>query len=357
MKISIEKLKQNPNNPRVISKDKYEKLKKSINDFPEMLKLRPIVVDSNNTVLGGNMRLKALIDLGFKEVEIIKADDLSEEQKKEFLIKDNLGYGEWDFEELANNWDLQKLDEWGFDNLDLKEYLEPMEATKDDFEIPESESIQTDIVQGDLFEIGPHRLICGDSTNNDFFSKLFEGKVCDLIVTDPPYNVDYSAKNNALADFRPNKNVHIDIANDKLDNQSFYDFLKKFYDNAFVFTKLGGSIYVFHADTEGINFRSAFKDAGFKLAQCLIWLKNHMVLGRQDYQWKHEPLLYGWKEGAAHGWYSDRKQTTILEFEKPQSSKEHPTMKPVTMVSYLIENSSKIGDIVFDGFMGGVQLW
>lgn len=340
MKISIEKVKENPTNPRTISNEKFEKLKKSIQDFPEMLQLRPIVVDSDCVVLGGNMRLKALKELGFKEVHIIKAESLSEDQKKEFLIKDNLGYGDWDFEELAANWDLQKLDDWGFDDLGLNEYIEANKATDDEFEMPEE--VKTDIILGDIFDIGPHRLICGDSTQADTFSKLFGDKMADLVVTDPPYNVAYEGKTKEA----------LTIQNDKQSDEGFYQFLYDFYSALGSYTKPGGGGYVWHADSEGANFRLAMKNAGIMVKQCLIWVKNSMVMGRQDYQWKHEPCLYGWKEGAAHAWYSDRKQTTILEFDRPARNAEHPTMKPIPLIAYQIENSSKAGDIVADAFGG-----
>lgn len=228
MKISIEKVKENPTNPRTISNEKFEKLKKSIQDFPEMLQLRPIVVDSDCVVLGGNMRLKALKELGFKEVHIIKAESLSEDQKKEFLIKDNLGYGDWDFEELAANWDLQKLDDWGFDDLGLNEYIEANKATDDEFEMPEE--VKTDIILGDIFDIGPHRLICGDSTQADTFSKLFGDKMADLVVTDPPYNVAYEGKTKEA----------LTIQNDKQSDEGFYQFLYDFYSALGSYTKPGG---------------------------------------------------------------------------------------------------------------------
>jgi site-specific DNA-methyltransferase (adenine-specific) len=335
--VPINTVKANPNNPRIIKDDKFAKLVKSINEFPQMLNLRPIVVNDDMVVLGGNMRLKACKEAGLKEIPIIKASELTEQQQKEFIVKDNVGYGEWDWDDLANNWDASELEEWG---LDIPGFKTEDEAQEDDYEIPEH--LRTDIVLGDLFEIGPHRLLCGDSTQTDTFAKLFENQLADLVVTDPPYNVAYEGKTKDA----------LTIQNDSMSDDSFYQFLYDFYTALGSYTKAGGAWYVWHADSEGANFRSAMKNSGIMVKQCLIWVKNSMVMGRQDYQWRHEPCLYGWKEGAAHGWYSDRKQTTILEFDRPSRNTEHPTMKPIPLIAYQIGNSSKQGDIVADGFGG-----
>jgi DNA modification methylase len=335
--VPINTVKANPNNPRIIKDDKFAKLVKSINEFPQMLNLRPIVVNDDMVVLGGNMRLKACKEAGLKEIPIIKASELTEQQQKEFIVKDNVGYGEWDWDDLANNWDSEQLQDWG---LDIPDFKTEDEAQEDDYEIPEH--LRTDIVLGDLFEIGPHRLLCGDSTQTDTFAKLFENQLADLVVTDPPYNVAYEGKTKDA----------LTIQNDSMSDDSFYQFLYDFYTALGTYTKAGGAWYVWHADSEGANFRSAMKNSGIMVKQCLIWVKNSMVMGRQDYQWRHEPCLYGWKEGAAHGWYSDRKQTTILEFDRPSRNTEHPTMKPIPLIGYQIGNSSKQGDIVADGFGG-----
>jgi len=329
----------NTENPRVIKDDKFKKLVQSIKDFPEMLEIRPIVVNSEMMILGGNMRLKAIQEIGIKEVPIIKAENLTEQQQREFLIKDNVGFGEWDWDALANDWDPTELNEWGLDvpNMDVTE----LDAQEDDFDIPEGGS-ETDIVLGDVFDIGQHRLICGDSTQTDTFEKLTEGKLADMVITDPPYNVAYEGKTKDK----------LKIDNDNMGDKQFYQFLYDFYTACGAYSKPGGAWYVWHADSEGANFRQAMKDAGIMVKQCLIWVKNSMVMGRQDYQWKHEPCLYGWKEGASHNWYSDRKQTTVLEFQRPSRNAEHPTMKPVELFSYQISNSSKQGDIVMDAFGG-----
>lgn len=338
-KVKLSEIKSNPNNPRVIKDDKFHKLVKSIKEFPKMLEIRPIVVNQDMIVLGGNMRLKASKEAGLKEVFIVKADDLTEDEQKQFIIKDNVGFGEWDWDMLANEWEADLLEEWGLDVPDFAITEEPT-AEEDDYEMPEE--VQTDIVLGDLFEIGNHKLICGDSTQTDTFEKLFGNQLADLVVTDPPYNVAYEGKTKEA----------LTIKNDSMGDGEFYQFLYDFYTALGSYTKKGGAWYVWHADSEGANFRLAMKNAGIMVKQCLIWVKNSMVMGRQDYQWKHEPCLYEWKEGASHGWYSDRKQTTVLNFDRPTRNAEHPTMKPIPLIAYQIENSSKQGDIVADGFLG-----
>ena len=339
MIVKITEIKSNPNNPRIIKDDKFKKLVKSIQEFPQMLKLRPIVVNKDMVVLGGNMRLKACKEAGLKEVHILKADELTDEQQKEFIVKDNVGFGEWDWDMLANEWDTDKLEDWGLD-LPL-DYNEVLEAEEDDFEVP-ADGIETDIVLGDLFEIGEHRLLCGDSTQTDTFKKLMNGQLADLVVTDPPYNVAYEGKTKDA----------LTIENDSMGNDDFYKFLYDFYTALTTAVKKGGAIYVWHASSEVINFGKAMVDAGWLLKQQLIWVKNSMVMGRQDYQWKHEPCLYGWLKGDSHKWYSDRKQTTVIEFDRPNRNAEHPTMKPIGLFAYQIENSSKKGDIVIDAFGG-----
>jgi site-specific DNA-methyltransferase (adenine-specific) len=336
-----------------------------------MLQKRPIAVVKEGAkwlAIGGNQRTRALADLETevngdnfvaqyettpdaqntlieyfaKGVPVMDCTDLSPEQQRRFIIADNLPFGEWDTDALANEWDADELKEWG---MNLPEWGEGgggegLEAKEDDYEMPDE--IQTDIVLGDLFEIGSHRLLCGDSTQKQTFEVLFDGQLADAIVTDPPYNVAYEGKTKDK----------LKIDNDKQEDGDFYKFLYDFYASLAAHTKAGGAWYVWHADSEGANFRRAMKDAGIMVKQCLIWVKNSMVMGRQDYHWKHEPCLYGWKEGAAHGWYSDRKQTTVLNFDRPQRNAEHPTMKPIPLFAYQIGNSSKEGDIIADGFGG-----
>ena len=336
--VSIKLVKSNPNNPRIIKDDKFKKLVASIQEFPKMLEIRPIVVNDDMIVLGGNMRLKACIHAGLKEVPIIKVSDLTEQEQKQFIIKDNVSGGEWDWSMLANEWDAEELDAWG---LDVPDFGKELEAEEDDFEAPEG-GIETDIVLGDLFEIGEHRLLCGDSTDSDAVAKLMDGQKWDLIITDPPYNVAYEGKTKDA----------LTIKNDKMKSSDFVKFLTDYFTTTLLNTKKGGGIYVFFADMELRSFVDAFLDGGFKLSQQLIWLKQTMVMGRKDYHCKHEPILYGWYEGEAHNWYSDRKQTTILEFDRPQRNGEHPTMKPILLIEYLMKNSSKKNDLIGDGFLG-----
>jgi site-specific DNA-methyltransferase (adenine-specific) len=338
-KVKISEVKMNPNNPRLIKDDKFAKLVRSIKEFPKMLEIRPIVVNADMIVLGGNMRLKACKEAGLKEVTIIFADDLTEDEQKQFIIKDNVGFGEWDWEQLANEWDADNLEDWGLDIPDF-EIKQELSAEEDDYEMPDQ--VDTDIVLGDLFEIGDHRLLCGSSTQTDNWGKIFNSELADLVVTDPPYNVAYTGKTKDA----------LTIQNDSMNDGDFYQFLYDFYTALGAYTKAGGVWYVWHADFESPNFAGAFVNSGLKLTQILIWLKPSIVMGRKDYQYKHEPCLYGWKEGAAHKWYSDRKQTTVLEFNRPSRNVEHPTMKPVELISYQIQNSSKIGDLVSDGFLG-----
>ena len=369
-KVKINSIKTNPKNPRLIKDDKFKKLVKSIQEFPQMLELRPIIVDENNIILGGNMRYKACIEAGLKEIFILKAEDLTEQQKDEFIVKDNVGFGEWDWDILANEWDTDKLQDWGLD-LPLDVSVQELEAEEDDYEIPNE--INTDIVLGDLFEIGEHRLLCGDSTQVDTWQKVMDEKLCDMVMTDPPYNIDYEGKTKDA----------LTIQNDNMTNDSFYQFLYDFYTALGSYTKKGGAWYVFHASTETVNFSTAMVNSGLLLKQYLVWVKNTMVLGRQDYQWKHELCLYGWKEGAAHYFTSERAHTTVIEdtinvnkltkdemkkmlnemlsdktkstiihCDKPHRSAEHPTMKPILLLAPLIQNSSKENEIVADGFLG-----
>jgi site-specific DNA-methyltransferase (adenine-specific) len=368
--VPISKVKLNPNNPRLIKDDKFKKLVSSIQSFPEMLDIRPIVVNSDMVVLGGNMRLRACKEAGLKEVPIIVADNIPEDRQAEFIIKDNVGFGEWDWEMLANEWDSDLLADWGLE-VPYNEVIQ-LEAEEDDYEIPDE--VHTDIVLGDLFEIGQHRLLCGDSTNTDTWEKVMNGCLANMVMTDPPYNVAYVGKTKDA----------LTIQNDKQSDLDFDQFLYDFYTALGAYTKAGGSWYVW--SPPGITetqFRNQFIASGLLLKQCLVWVKNSMVIGRQDYQWKHESCLYGWKEGAAHYFVDDRTKTTVIEdkvniakltkeqmkkmlteilsektptsvlrADKPHKSIEHPTMKPILLIAPLIQNSSKEGWIVSDGFLG-----
>ena len=334
--ININKVKSNPNNPRIIKDDKFEKLVKSIKEFPKMLELRPIVVNNDMIVLGGNMRLKACKEAGLKQVHIIKASELTEEEQREFIIKDNVGFGEWDWELINAEWDLEELYNWGLDVPNFEPIV--LEAEEDNYEMPDE--VQTDIVLGDLFEIGQHRLLCGDSTDSDQVAKLMNGQLADMCHTDPPYNIDYEGGSKKREK----------IANDKLDD--FPQFLYDVYTTISTALKKGGAIYVWHASTETHNFIQQFLNAGFLFKSYIVWNKNNSTFGRSDYHWKHEPCIYGWLDGASHSWHGDRKQTTVWDIDRPSRSEEHPTMKPIPLCCKPLENSSKQGDIVLDVFLG-----
>ena len=346
--MKLTELKPNPNNPRLIKDDKFKKLVKSLQEFPEMMEKRPMVcvtdADGKKYPLGGNMRLKALQELKYKEIPetwVTMADEWTEEKRQEFVIKDNVGFGEWDWEVLNVDWDLEQLADWGLDVPELEE--ETPEAVEDDYEIPDE--IQTDIVLGDIFELSSngltHRLLCGDSTDSDSVAKLMNGEKADIMVTDPPYNVAYEGKTKDA----------MTIQNDKMSNSDFKSFLDSFFSCSLIELKEGAPIYVFCPIEDGA-FLNAFLNSGFKLQSILIWLKNTIVMGRKDYNYKHEPILYGWKEGAAHKWYGSFDKSTIIECNKPPRNGEHPTMKPIELLETVLNNSSQSNDLVLDLFLG-----
>lgn len=338
--MKLSDIKANPDNPRVIKDEAFNRLVQSIKDFPKMMALRPMVVNDNLTVLGGNMRLRALRHLGYKDIPdewVKRASDLTEEEQKQFIIKDNVSVGDWDWDTLANEWDVQDLKDWGLE-MPADWGGERVEAKEDDYEIPDE--IETDIVVGDIFEIGEHRLMCGDSTNGDDVAKLMNGEKADMVHTDPPYNIDYEGGSKKREK----------IANDKLDD--FPKFLYDVYTTIATALKKGGAIYVWHASSETHNFIQQFLNAGFLFKSYIVWNKNNSTFGRSDYHWKHEPCIYGWLDGASHKWCGDRKQTTVWDIERPSRSDEHPTMKPIPLCSKPLKNSSVIGDIVLDVFLG-----
>lgn len=346
-KVKVKDLIQLDINPRKISAEKKQKLVESLEKF----NLAEIpAVNTDFTIIGGNQRVTALmlLERGDEEIDVRMPNrKLTKKEVKEYAIISNTHAGEFDFElmeiefadiELAEiGFDIPGLDKW---NLEHNQQM-ASEAEEDDFDVPVGGS-ETSIVEGDIFDIGQHRLLCGSSTQTDTWKRLMGEELADLVITDPPYNVAYVGKTKDA----------LKIANDAMSDGNFYQFLYDFYTALGSFTKGGGAWYVWHADSEGANFRKAMADSGVMVKQCLIWVKNSMVMGRQDYHWQHEPCLYGWKEGAAHGWYSDRKQTTVLRFDRPQRNAEHPTMKPVPLIAYQMGNSSKQGDIVCDGFGG-----
>jgi len=307
----------------------------------------PILVDGDKGVIAGHGRLLAARKLGMAKVPTIELKDMTEAQKKAYVIADNklaLNAG-WDtnflsleLQELKDqDFDLTLL---GFDDKELDALLAPevTEGLTDEDSVPDT-PIEPKTKLGDIYILGNHRLMCGDSTSIDAVEKLTDGLV-DILVTDPPYNVNYEGSNG------------LKIQNDSMGDEQFRQFLRDAFVAANAVMKQGAVFYIWHADVEGYNFRGACKDAGWQVRQCLVWNKDSLVMGRQDYHWKHEPCLYGWKDGAAHLWAADRKQTTIIECKKPKKNDMHPTMKPVELMEYQILNNTKGQDIVLDLFGG-----
>lgn len=350
-KIKITELKPAKYNPRKDLKpedEEYQKNKKSITEYGCVI---PLVVNKDMTIIGGHQRLKILEDLGYTEIECVVVDyDKNKEKGCNITLNNENVSGEWDklkLEELMA--ELKKedfnMENTGFSFDEVDDILKDITGSKEDeFDLEEElKEIEQPISKlGDIWILGKHRLMCGDSTQKEQVLRLMNNQEADMLLTDPPYNVDYEGK---TADA-------LKIENDNMNETEFYNFLLDSFRNMYESVKYGGSVYVFHADTEGLNFRNAFKSCGFKLAQCLVWVKNTFVMGRQDYQWRHEPILYGWKEGAGHYFVDDRKQSTVLEFDKPSRNAEHPTMKPVDLLVYLIKNSSKEDNLILDLFGG-----
>lgn len=305
----------------------------------------PIVIDSKNEIINGHTRLKAAKKLGIEEVPVIVADDLTEDQIKAFRIADNkvAELADWDEELLLAELNMIEMDMAQF-NIDMSEldFEDSSEEVVED-EFDDTPPEEPKAKYGDIYQLGRHRLMCGDSTSVEDVEKLVGGGVIvDMLLTDPPYNVAYEGKTEDA----------LTIQNDSMDDESFRQFLTNAFFAADSVMKKGAVFYIWHADSEGYNFRGACRDVGWTVRECLIWNKNQMVLGRQDYHWKHEPCLYGWKDGASHLWASDRKQTTVLDFDKPQRNGVHPTMKPIALFDYQIKNNTKGNDIVLDLFGG-----
>ena len=327
-------------NPR-INDNAVPAVMKSIEEFGFKV---PIVIDKNGTIVTGHTRLKAAKKLGMKTVPCIVADDLTPEQIKAFRLADNkvAEAAEWDMELLNEELDgIIDIDMSDFNFGDITDSPSSEDVVEDDgenIELPSEPKTRL----GDIWMIGRHKLMCGDATSEDVLKRLMGGDKVDMYLTDPPYNVAYEGKTEDK----------LTIQNDSMEDSAFYQFLVDSFVAADSVMNEGAAFYVWHADSEGYNFRGACRAVEWELRECLIWNKNTMVLGRQDYQWKHEPCLYGWKGGAAHNWYSDRKQTTVIDMNKPNRNAEHPTMKPVQLFAYLIENSSKPGDIILDSFCG-----
>lgn len=364
-----------PKNPRVIRDQKFRLLKKSIEEDPEMLGLREILLypyQGKNIIIGGNMRYQALKDLGYTTaiVKFLPAD-FTAEKLRAIVIKDNSGFGEWDWDDLANEWEAAQLVDWGVDVPELNNVKTEDEAEEDDYNPSDDLEAPAKTREGDIYALGRHRLICGDSTDPQIIDILCGSTVVDLYLTDPPYNVNYEGSNGKK------------IANDNMSDGNFQEFLFDAFSVANEHLKQGGAFYIWHADSEGYNFRTAAKRVGWTIRQCLIWNKNSLVLGRQDYQWKHEPCLYGWKEGGAHYFVNNRSLTTVIEQpidldamtkdemkkllasmlggdvpttvideDKPLRSADHPTMKPLKLMGRCVKNSTRPGEVVLDSFGG-----
>jgi DNA modification methylase len=350
--MQIEKLKTellipadyNPRKDLKPGDPEYEKLKRSMEQFGYV---EPVIWNKTTShVVGGHQRLKVLLDMGITEVECVVIE-MNEEKEKALNIALNKISGDWDKDKLMLLIaDLQGADFdislTGFEPAELDALFKDSLKDgihEDDFDVDAELQKPALTKQGDVWMLGQHRLVCGDSTKADTFTLLMDGKFANLVVTDPPYNVNYEGSAGK-------------IKNDNMGNEAFYTFLLSAFQNTEVAMAKDASIYVFHADTEGLNFRKAFSDAGFYLSGTCIWKKQSLVLGRSPYQWQHEPVLFGWKKSGKHNWYADRKQTTIWEFEKPKKNADHPTMKPVALVAYPILNSSLSNCIVLDPFGG-----
>jgi len=344
--LPISVLKPAEYNPRKKLKPgdrEYKKIKDSIEEFGFA---DPLVVNADMTIIGGHQRLNVAIDLGYTEVPCAVVD-VDKTREKALNIALNKITGEWDEQLLADLLtDLKDadydLDYTGFDAPEVDALFSNIydkKVKEDDFDVDKELKQPCFSQSGDLWLLGRHRVICGDSTGEEVYTRLMDGEKANLVLTDPPYNVDVEETAGK-------------IMNDNMEDSEFHKFLLSAYRCMHSNLADDGSIYVWHADTEGINFRTAFKEAGFYLSGCCIWVKNALVLGRSPYQWRHEPCLFGWKQKGKHQWYGDRKQTTVWEYDKPRASKDHPTMKPVNLMSYPIKNSTMTNGIVLDPFLG-----
>ena len=341
---SVDKLVPYQNNARTHSPEQINKLRSSLREFGF---INPIIIDRNYGIIAGHGRLLAAKEEGMTEVPCVFADHLTEAQKKAYIIADNrmaMDAG-WDEELLRVEIEALQADAFdlaltGFDEKELSKLFDDGNETEDDdFDVGEELKKPVFSRAGDVWTLGRHRLVCGDSTKAETYETLMEGKKANLVVTDPPYNVNYEGTAGK-------------IQNDNMASEKFFDFLFDAFSNMEKVMADDASIYVFHADTEGLNFRKAFDAAGFYLSGCCIWKKPSLVLGRSPYQWIHEPCLFGWKKSGKHQWYSDRKQTTVWEFEKTKKNTDHPTMKPIPLLSYPIANSSMSNTLVLDPFGG-----
>ena len=335
------------NNARTHSPEQLTKLRSSLREFGF---INPVIIDRDYNIIAGHGRVLAAKEEGIMEVPCVFVDYLTEAQKKAYILADNrmaLDAG-WDEELLRIEIESLQGEDFdvsltGFEEQELADLfaIEGDKAAKDDdFDLSAALEKASFVERGDLWIVGRHRLLCGDATRTEDVERLMDGKKANLVVTDPPYGVSFKSSDG------------LTIQNDSMKDEEFYIFLLTAFQCMAEHLENGGSAYVFHADTEGLNFRKAFIDAGFHLAGVCIWVKNSLVLGRSDYQWQHEPVLFGWKKGGKHSWYSDRRQTTIWNYDKPKRNKNHPTSKPLDLLGYPICNSSQENAIVLDTFGG-----
>lgn len=344
--VNIDRLVPYQNNARTHSPEQINKLRASLREFGF---INPVIIDRDFGVIAGHGRIAAARAEGITEVPCVFADHLTEAQKKAYILADNrmaLDAG-WDEDMLrveiealqGADFDLMLT---GFDDKELADFFgaNDDDAEDDDFDLSSALEQASFVQKGDVWTVGRHRLMCGDATSMDDVATLMDGKKANLLLTDPPYGVSFKSSSG------------LTIQNDSMKNEEFYQFLYDAFAAAVCFLGAGASAYVFHADTEGLNFRKAFIDAGFHLAGCCIWVKDSLVLGRSDYQWQHEPVLYGFLQNGKHNWYSDRKQTTVWNFAKPKRNANHPTSKPLDLLSYPIGNSTQENGIVLDSFGG-----
>ena len=341
----INPAKYNPRKDLKPGDPAYEKLKRSMTEFGYV---EPVVWnEETGNIVGGHQRFKVLIEEGHTEVECVVVK-LSSDREKALNVALNKVTGDWEFEALADlikDLEAQDFDVTltGFDAAEIEDLFSQVhdkDATDDDYDVNKALEEAAFVKPGDVWLLGRHRLLCGDATKPEDVATLMDGKKANLVLTDPPYNVDFESASG------------LKIQNDKQDNDTFYAFLSSAFKNMAEHTAPGGSIYVFHADTEGLNFRKAFIEAGFHLSGVCIWKKNSLVLGRSPYNWIHEPILFGWLKGAKHKWFTGRSETTVWNYDKPKKNGDHPTMKPVPLLCYPIKNSSQVNGIVLDTFGG-----
>ena len=342
--VPITKLVPYVNNARTHSPEQITKLRASLREFGF---INPVIIDRDFNVIAGHGRILAAKEEGIKEVPCVFADHLTEAQKKAYIIADNRMAMDAGWDEELLRVEIESLQGMDFDPLltgfDEKElaalFDDGIEAKEDDFDVDAELEKPCFSRLGDVWTLGRHRLVCGDSTKPETYTMLMGETKANLVITDPPYNVNYEGSAGK-------------IKNDNMAGEKFYEFLLAAFKNMESVMATDASIYVFHADTEGLNFRRAFADAGFYLSGCCIWNKQSLVLGRSPYQWQHEPVLYGWKKNGKHQWYTGRKETTIWEFDKPKKNGDHPTMKPIPLLAYPIGNSSMANSVVLDPFGG-----